>query len=77
MLGVIQLIIVNYHDTVFAMTGHKDIKLADQYSKSNEDDQRVFLEKIIEHIRKKCWLTAGLVCRRPVFCCIVCTIFKG
>ena len=39
-------------DAVLAMTGHKDIKLADHYSKSNEDDQRVFSEKIMEHIRK-------------------------
>ena len=39
-------------DAVLAMAGHKDIKLADHYSKSNEDDQRVFSEKIMEHIRK-------------------------
>jgi integrase len=39
-------------DAVMAMTGHKDIKLADHYSKCNEDDQREFSEKIMEHIRK-------------------------
>lgn len=29
-------------DAVLAMTGHKDIKLADHYSKYNEDDQKDF-----------------------------------
>ncbi len=38
-------------DAVLAMTGHKDLKLADHYSKSTEDDQRIFSEKIMEHIR--------------------------
>lgn len=38
-------------DAVLAMTGHKDLKLADHYSKSNEDDQKNFSEKIMEHIR--------------------------
>lgn len=38
-------------DAVIAMTGHKDLKLADHYSKCNEDDQRHFSEKIMEHIR--------------------------
>ncbi len=38
-------------DAVIAMTGHKDIKLADHYSKSNEDDQKFFSKKIMEHIR--------------------------
>ncbi|MDD4976228.1 MAG: hypothetical protein PHY93_17860 [Bacteriovorax sp.] len=38
-------------DAVMAMTGHKDIKLADHYSKCTEDDQRMFSEKIMEHIR--------------------------
>jgi hypothetical protein len=40
-------------DAVLAMTGHKDLKLADHYSKSNEDDQRHFSEMIMEHIRKE------------------------
>ncbi|HXH75406.1 MAG TPA: tyrosine-type recombinase/integrase [Bacteriovoracaceae bacterium] len=39
-------------DAVLAMTGHKDLKLADHYSKSNEDDQKHFSEKIMEHVRK-------------------------
>ncbi len=39
-------------DAVLAMTGHKDLKLADHYSKSNEDDQRHFSEKIMDHIRQ-------------------------
>lgn len=40
-------------DAVIAMTGHKDLKLADHYSKSNEDDQKYFSEKIMGHIRSK------------------------
>ena len=40
-------------DAVIAMTGHKDLKLADHYSKTNEDDQKHFSEMIMEHIRKK------------------------
>ncbi len=40
-------------DAVLAMTGHKDLKLADHYSKSNEDDQRHFSEMIMEHIRSE------------------------
>jgi hypothetical protein len=35
------------------MTGHKDLKLADHYSKSNEDDQKHFSEMIMKHIRKQ------------------------
>ena len=31
---------------------HKDLKLADHYSKSTEDDQKHFSEKIMEHIRR-------------------------
>ncbi|QDK42402.1 hypothetical protein DOM21_13295 [Bacteriovorax stolpii] len=38
-------------DAVLAMTGHKDLKLADHYSKCTEDDQKHFSEKIMEHIR--------------------------
>ena len=37
-------------DAVIAMTGHKDLKLADHYSKCNEDDQKKFSQKIMEHI---------------------------
>jgi hypothetical protein len=40
-------------DAVLAMTGHKDLKLADHYSKSNEDDQKHFSEMIMEHIRSE------------------------
>lgn len=38
-------------DAVIAMTGHKDLKLADHYSKCDEDDQKHFSEKIMDHIR--------------------------
>ncbi len=38
-------------DAVIAMTGHKDLKLADHYSKSNEQDQKEFSERIMKHIR--------------------------
>ena len=38
---------------MLAMTGHKDLKLADHYSKSNEDDQKDFSEMIMKHIRKE------------------------
>lgn len=40
-------------DAVIAMTGHKDIKLADHYSKCNEDDQKEFSEQIMKHIREQ------------------------
>lgn len=40
-------------DAVMAMTGHKDVKLANHYSKCDEDDQREFSKKIMEHIRQK------------------------
>lgn len=40
-------------DAVIAMTGHKDLKLADHYSKTTEDDQKHFSELIMNHIRKK------------------------
>jgi len=33
------------------MTGHKDLKLADNYSKCTEDDQTSFSEMIMKHIR--------------------------
>lgn len=39
-------------DAVIAMTGHKDIKLADHYSKCNEDDQKEVSEKVMQHIRE-------------------------
>lgn len=38
-------------DAVMAMTGHKDIKLADHYSKCDEDTQKEVSEKIMKHIR--------------------------
>lgn len=38
-------------DAVIAMTGHKDLKLADHYSSCNEDDQKEFSQKIMKHIR--------------------------
>lgn len=40
-------------DAVLAMTGHKDLKLADHYSKCTEDDQKNFSEQIMQHIRKE------------------------
>lgn len=40
-------------DAVIAMTGHKDLKLADHYSKSNEQDQKEFSERIMKHIRNQ------------------------
>lgn len=40
-------------DAVIAMTGHKDLKLADHYSKTTEDDQKHFSEMIMNHIRNK------------------------
>lgn len=40
-------------DAVIAMTGHKDIKLADHYSKCNEDDQKEVSEKVMKHIREQ------------------------
>ena len=39
-------------DAVMAMTGHKDLKLADHYSKCNEDDQKHFSQMIMDHLRK-------------------------
>ncbi|MCO4755794.1 MAG: hypothetical protein KC478_15035 [Bacteriovoracaceae bacterium] len=40
-------------DAVMAMTGHKDIKLADHYSKCTEDDQKEVAEAVMKHIREK------------------------
>lgn len=40
-------------DAVIAMTGHKDIKLADHYSKCDEDDQKEVAEKVMQHIRNQ------------------------
>ena len=40
-------------DAVLAMTGHKDLKLADHYSKCTEDDQKNFSEMIMKHIRQE------------------------
>jgi hypothetical protein len=36
-------------DAVLAMTGHKDLKLADHYSKSTEDDQKHYSDMIMKH----------------------------
>jgi integrase len=38
-------------DAVIAMTGHKDIKLADHYSKCDEEDQKDVSLKIMQYIR--------------------------
>jgi integrase len=40
-------------DAVLAMSGHKDLKLADHYSKCNEDDQKDFSQLIMKHIREE------------------------
>jgi hypothetical protein len=40
-------------DAVLAMTGHKDLKLADHDSKSIQDNQRHFSEMIMNHICKE------------------------
>lgn len=40
-------------DAVIAMTGHKDIKLADHYSKCDENDQKEISVKIMEYIKKQ------------------------
>jgi hypothetical protein len=38
-------------DSVIAMTGHKDLKLADHYSKIDGEVQKETSLKIVEHIR--------------------------
>ena len=38
-------------DSVIAMTGHKDLKLADHYSKLDGEVQKETSLKIVEHIR--------------------------
>lgn len=40
-------------DAVIAMTGHKDLKLADHYSSCNEGDQKDFSKKIMGHIKSE------------------------
>jgi integrase len=40
-------------DAVMAMTGHKDIKLADHYSKCDEEDQKEVSLQIMEYIKKQ------------------------
>lgn len=40
-------------DAVIAMTGHKDIRLADHYSKCDEDDQKDVSETVMKHIRNQ------------------------
>lgn len=39
-------------DSVIAMTGHKDLKLADHYSKIDGEVQKETSLKILEHIYK-------------------------
>ncbi len=39
-------------DSVVAMTGHKDLKLADHYSKIDGEVQKDTSLKILEHINK-------------------------
>ncbi|MFN7728036.1 MAG: hypothetical protein ACK5P7_02645 [Bdellovibrio sp.] len=38
-------------DSVIAMTGHKDLKLADHYSKIDGEVQKTTSLKILEHIK--------------------------
>ena len=38
-------------DAVIAMTGHKDIELADHYSKCDKNDQKEISVKIMEFIK--------------------------
>jgi hypothetical protein len=40
-------------DSVIAMTGHKDYKLADHYSKLDGEFQKETSEKVMEAYRKK------------------------
>ena len=40
-------------DAVIAMTGHKDLKLADHYSKCDEDDQKEVSLKVMNYIREQ------------------------
>ena len=40
-------------DAVLAMTGHKDLKLADHYSKCDEDDQKEVSLKVMNYIREQ------------------------
>lgn len=39
-------------DAAMAMTGHKDVKLADHYSKCDESDQKEVAQKVMAHIKK-------------------------
>ena len=39
-------------DSVIAMTGHKDLKLADHYSKIDGEVQKETSLKILEHIKR-------------------------
>ena len=50
-------------DAVIAMTGHKDFKLADHYSKLDEDHQKEVSEKIMQVIRQK---QQNTNCGKPV-----------
>jgi hypothetical protein len=46
-------------DSVISMTGHKDLKLADHYSKIDSEVQKETSIRIVEHISKT--LGVGLV----------------
>ena len=46
-------------DAVMAMTGHKDVKMANHYSKCNEADQRDIAEKVMRHIRQRASVEKG------------------
>jgi hypothetical protein len=39
-------------DSVIAMTGHKDLKLADHYSKVDGEVQKETSLRVLEHIKK-------------------------
>lgn len=46
-------------DAVIAMTGHKDIKLADHYSKCDEEDQKEVSLKVMDYIREQSKILGG------------------
>lgn len=51
-------------DSVIAMTGHKDLKLADHYSKIDGEVQKETSLKIVEHIKSLACMTKPLLKRR-------------
>jgi integrase len=48
-------------DAVIAMTGHKDIKLADHYSKCDEEDQKDVSLKVMRYIKQQSLILTGEV----------------